>query len=220
VIDQPPDHGGWRPRASDSPSSQRADAVGRYYDPQTGQFLTIDPLVDVTGQPYSYAGSDPVNIGDPSGLCPLPAAGDSGDVRTLASLTARAPRDGIDISIQRPPLITESVILIKVKANAQPTSSRATAEVSIQIYFNGELIRNPPGLHADVDGELFSFPIEAQDGEYSVRAEITQPGGHYDDDYLDFTVPEPERQAEPGFRVPPSLPSTRPRIGPGGGILL
>ena len=24
--------------------------VGRYYDPQTGQFLSVDPLVDETGQ--------------------------------------------------------------------------------------------------------------------------------------------------------------------------
>ena len=32
-------------------------AVGRYYDPATGQFLSVDPLVDETGQPYAYAGT-------------------------------------------------------------------------------------------------------------------------------------------------------------------
>ena len=36
-------------------------SVGRYYDPTTGQFLTVDPLVDLTGQPYAYTGDDPVN---------------------------------------------------------------------------------------------------------------------------------------------------------------
>jgi hypothetical protein len=42
--------------------------VGRYYDPSTGQFLSIDPLVDETGQPYAYTGDDPVNGVDPLGL--------------------------------------------------------------------------------------------------------------------------------------------------------
>jgi len=43
-------------------------SVGRYYDPATGQFLSVDPLVDVTGQPYAYTGDDPVNAIDPDGL--------------------------------------------------------------------------------------------------------------------------------------------------------
>ena len=42
--------------------------VNRYYDPTTGLFLTQDPMVDETGQAYSYAGDDPVNESDPSGL--------------------------------------------------------------------------------------------------------------------------------------------------------
>lgn len=41
--------------------------VHRYYDPSTGQFLSVDPLLSQTGAPYSYAGSDPVNKTDPSG---------------------------------------------------------------------------------------------------------------------------------------------------------
>jgi RHS repeat-associated protein len=42
--------------------------VHRYYDPATAQFVSADPLVDVTGQPYSYAGDNPVNAIDPIGL--------------------------------------------------------------------------------------------------------------------------------------------------------
>jgi RHS repeat-associated protein len=40
----------------------------RYYDPQTGQFITRDPDAALTGEPYSYAGDDPVNASDPTGL--------------------------------------------------------------------------------------------------------------------------------------------------------
>ena len=42
----------------------------RYYDPTTGQFLSVDPLVAVTGDPYLYAGGNPTTRSDPSGLDP------------------------------------------------------------------------------------------------------------------------------------------------------
>ncbi|MCL5446426.1 MAG: RHS repeat-associated core domain-containing protein [Actinobacteria bacterium] len=42
--------------------------VNRYYDPSTGQFLSVDPLVSITDQPYQYVGGDPINGSDPSGL--------------------------------------------------------------------------------------------------------------------------------------------------------
>jgi RHS repeat-associated protein len=40
----------------------------RYYDPATAQFLSVDPLVQQTGQPFAYAGDNPINWSDPSGL--------------------------------------------------------------------------------------------------------------------------------------------------------
>jgi RHS repeat-associated protein len=39
----------------------------RYYDPATAQFLTVDPMIDTTGTPYSYAAGNPLNANDPSG---------------------------------------------------------------------------------------------------------------------------------------------------------
>jgi RHS repeat-associated protein len=42
--------------------------IARYYDPTSGQFLTVDPMVDMTDQPYAYVAGDPVNLLDPSGL--------------------------------------------------------------------------------------------------------------------------------------------------------
>lgn len=40
----------------------------RTYDPVTAQFLSVDPAVASTGDPYSYAEDNPTNRTDPSGL--------------------------------------------------------------------------------------------------------------------------------------------------------
>jgi len=44
----------------------------RYYDPGTGQFMSVDPLVDETGQPYAYTSGNPLNNTDPTGLFCVP----------------------------------------------------------------------------------------------------------------------------------------------------
>ena len=44
-------------------------AVHRYYDPSTGTFLSVDPLVALTRDPYGCISGDPVNGADPLGLC-------------------------------------------------------------------------------------------------------------------------------------------------------
>jgi RHS repeat-associated protein len=40
----------------------------RDYDPVTAQFLTVDPAIDKTRQPYTYVANDPLQLTDPSGL--------------------------------------------------------------------------------------------------------------------------------------------------------
>lgn len=62
----------------------------RYYDPATSQFLTRDPLVESTHDPYSYAWNNPLANTDPSGLCPP----------CLAVVGAAVISGGIDLGIQ------------------------------------------------------------------------------------------------------------------------
>lgn len=58
-------------------AASQADASGldqmgaRYYDPALGRFISQDALGIASGfaNPYEYAGDDPVNYNDPSGLC-------------------------------------------------------------------------------------------------------------------------------------------------------
>ena len=40
----------------------------RYYDPATGQFISRDPMVSTTREPYAYVGDNPLNATDPTGL--------------------------------------------------------------------------------------------------------------------------------------------------------
>ena len=41
----------------------------RYYDPSTGQFVSVDPAVATTRSAYGYAAQDPLNETDATGLC-------------------------------------------------------------------------------------------------------------------------------------------------------
>jgi RHS repeat-associated protein len=58
----------------------------RYYDPATGQFLTIDPKVATTLSPYGYVQGDPLNQTDAAGL-----SGGYGVPQNLVRHTAGPP---------------------------------------------------------------------------------------------------------------------------------
>ncbi len=69
-------------------------ADNRYYDLYSGQFLSVDPLVGVTNQPYVYAADDPINGSDPNGLCgaedePADAGGPSSAPPDLENLSSK-----------------------------------------------------------------------------------------------------------------------------------
>ncbi len=43
-------------------------SINRYYDPTTDQFISIDPMVAKTDQPYAFVNDSPLNATDPLGL--------------------------------------------------------------------------------------------------------------------------------------------------------
>ena len=43
-------------------------SINRYYDPTTDQFLSVDPAVASTNQPYVFTNDNPLNATDPLGL--------------------------------------------------------------------------------------------------------------------------------------------------------
>jgi RHS repeat-associated protein len=55
-------------------TSEQHDETGliylryRYYDPTVGQFISVDPMVAMTLDPYGYANGNPLQIVDPLGL--------------------------------------------------------------------------------------------------------------------------------------------------------
>src|SRR5690606_9585305 len=40
----------------------------RYYDPRISIFVSVDPLVEATFEPYSYVGNNPIMFTDPTGM--------------------------------------------------------------------------------------------------------------------------------------------------------
>ena len=74
VVNQMPTDRGFVGQVEDD--STGLDYLGaRFLDPGSGMFLTVDPLVGVTGDPYLYAGGNPATLSDPNGLEALPGGG-------------------------------------------------------------------------------------------------------------------------------------------------
>ena len=84
-------------------AGQQTDATGlqylraRYYDPETGVFLSRDPLASRPtwfGNGFSYGNSNPANLADPTGLCSFYSALSCGD--DIWNAVSSAFRDTVD----------------------------------------------------------------------------------------------------------------------------
>jgi hypothetical protein len=104
-----------RPGVSTRTNGGRVD---RYYDPVTGQFLTVDPDVAESGQPYAFTGDDPLNATDPLG-----SIVNQGPGEPMAGVSAKSAvhADTIDYNDFTNGAIDDEAAYLK-KANSGPIS--------------------------------------------------------------------------------------------------
>ena len=101
--------------------------VNRYYDPSTGQFLSVDPDVAQTGQPYAYSTDNPTNWTDPLGLGPRPS-------RSCAEISAAIAAQVADIQQRYQDMVTDQ----RGEFGTNPPSLGTTAAGHLLAYSNAQ----------------------------------------------------------------------------------
>jgi RHS repeat-associated protein len=132
--------------------------VNRYYDPSTDQFISMDPAVQSTDQPYVFTNDNPLNSEDPLGLCALKPGGG------CYVVTAPKPKPK-PVVISAPPSI--AVILaqkLETESNATGTISAAGSTV---------LVVGALGLPEDLPGEAVVATVASSAGDASAGSELS-----------------------------------------------
>ena len=80
-------------------------AINRYYDPTTDQFLSVDPAVADTNQPYVFTNDNPLNATDPLGLCLLGLCHLVNAVKDVGKVVVKGAKGALNNSIVRGVLI-------------------------------------------------------------------------------------------------------------------
>ena len=129
----------------------RSYSVRRYYDPQTGQFISIDPLVNQTEEPYTYANDDPVDDVDPDGLFCLRGHNSDGTCRgssvvhDVARGSETALHVGLDLASVPPYAVYygayyEGKGINWVGGKLGPVGSFASNQIVLQFYVAPEAL--------------------------------------------------------------------------------
>ncbi len=151
--------------------------VNRYYDPQTGQFLSVDPEVRQTKQAYTYVGDNPIGNRDPSGEHPAPAPGRGDGACTSVVLVHRAwewvfynQRIWLNPCANRK-VITGIALSASVLRHAGPAIGAIIAAVgavwATQLELYGWM-----GGYGDVDIKSTLFPIPTPPTPYPAIASL------------------------------------------------
>jgi len=120
----------------------------RYYDPTTGQFLSVDPAVSFTQSPFDYAGDDPVTETDPSGAC-----GGARETAAPPPTNIITPKNGdlkIGTEISSPTVYLGGGFYIS--ASTTVTDVKGTDSINeIDLQANGEVDIGTPFGTASID---------------------------------------------------------------------
>ena len=79
----------------------RDRSINRYYDPSTDQFISVDPMVDTTGQPYVFVNDNPLNATDPIGLCFLGLCHVVNAVKDVGKVAVKVGKAALNNSLVR-----------------------------------------------------------------------------------------------------------------------
>jgi RHS repeat-associated protein len=134
-----------RPRAVTS-------VINRYYDPTTDQFLSIDPVVAQTDQPYVFTNDDPLNAEDPLGL---------GNKQAKLRLVTKA--------YSVPVGVLGEIIVKNVVGKLEIATPTSTTMVSLELNnLNGNVKTYPNGisgfkpLYLAPTGNVFSTKVDGE----------------------------------------------------------
>ena len=108
----------------------------RTYDPATGQFLSVDPVLQATGEPYSFTKDDPLNASDPTG----------------ASCDQPPPLPPPGPPPPSPPVAAPGPIVINGPINAPITVNGPTGPITINGPINAPITINGPTGPITING--------------------------------------------------------------------
>ena len=138
-------------------------SINRYYDPSTDQFLSIDPAVSVTNQPYIFVNDDSLNSSDPLGLKLAGGKGKTANVTTSTS-------DGRKITTITTTSSKGVTVSISVAPYTVPVGMGVTATISATVTISEPKPQSAPSLNLSSDG---SVGVNAN----GVQANILGSGG-------------------------------------------
>jgi hypothetical protein len=169
----------------------RERRVDRYYDPSTDQFISVDPDVAETGQPYAFTGDDPVNGTDPMGRnCQAP----TGDACAVSPAGVFASEPG--------------------QSPSQPmTQVQGPSTASQQI--DQQVSQFCSGSNASFCQALLEYPAGTPQGDCLRGGPCTVAQGA---DPVVALSTQAENDALPGYvaKLPPASPMSQP--APSGGF--
>ena len=151
--------------------------VDRYYDPATDQFISVDPDVGATGQPYAFTGDDPINGNDPLGLLGN-CGGQPGDcVQTGGHPTIANPQSSSSSSASGGVYLDQPTPTVVVAS-----AGGFETTVSGDVTFSGTKTKTTAGIspNGDIQAQIGQFDLTfAPNGVAQAEVDIHNCSGSF-----------------------------------------
>jgi RHS repeat-associated protein len=136
----------------------------RTYDPQTAQFLTVDPTLEATEEPYSYAKDDPADRTDPAGLCqqPIPPIAIPPIVWSVACSVLKAKENAAlkKAAFYKNSAAKVAKTLANIEAKAAKSGKPGAFEKEIGLYTALKIAQEGKANEANLDAQIAAAEYE------------------------------------------------------------